>query len=123
MPGSIPNAPTAGCRLGRAVGQDLLEVSGAVDTHLTWAHGALSSQHIITGTFINYVPPEFRVESMNDGRHRIHYISKREGLTPFVVGLLNGLATRFDSELEIHSQEALKVTSGEHTVFEVTVKC
>ena len=51
----------------------------------------------ITGTFINYVPPEFRVESMNDGRHRIHYISKREGLTPFVVGLLNGLATRFDS--------------------------
>jgi guanylate cyclase soluble subunit beta len=77
----------------------------------------------ITGTFINYVPPEFRVESMNDGRHRIHYISKREGLTPFVVGLLHGLATRFDSELEIHSQEALKVTSGEHTVFEVTVKC
>ena len=77
----------------------------------------------ITGTFINYVPPEFRVESLEGDRYRIHYISKREGLTPFVVGLLKGLATRFDSELEIHSQQALPMTSGEHTVFEVTVKC
>ena len=77
----------------------------------------------ITGTFINYVPPEFRVESLDGGRHRIHYVSKRQGLTPFVVGLLKGLAKRFHSELEFHSQKALPVTSGEHTVFEVTVKC
>jgi guanylate cyclase soluble subunit beta len=77
----------------------------------------------ITGTFINYVPPEFRVESLEGGRHRIHYISKRQGLTPFVVGLLKGLAKRFDSQLEFHSQEDLPVTSGEHTVFEVTVRC
>ncbi|MGD9022105.1 MAG: heme NO-binding domain-containing protein [Lysobacterales bacterium] len=77
----------------------------------------------ITGTFVNYVPPEFRVESLEGDRHRIHYISKREGLTPFVVGLLNGLATRFDSELVIHSREAEPVTTGEHTVFEVTVRC
>jgi len=77
----------------------------------------------ITGTFTNYVPPEFRVESLEGGRHRIHYISKRQGLTPFVVGLLKGLATRFDSTLEFHSQKPLPVTSGEHTVFEVTVRC
>jgi len=77
----------------------------------------------ITGTFVNYVPPEFRVETVEGGRHRIHYISKRQGLTPFVVGLLKGLATRFDSDLEIHSQTAVPVTSGEHTVFEVTVSC
>jgi guanylate cyclase soluble subunit beta len=77
----------------------------------------------ITGTFIDYVPPEFRVESVEGGRYHIHYISKRQGLTPFVVGLLKGLAKRFDSELTIHSQEALPVTSGEQTVFEVTVKC
>jgi len=77
----------------------------------------------ITGTFINYVPPEFRVESLEGGRHRIHYISKRQGLTPFVVGLLKGLATRFDSEVEFHSQNSLPVAAGEHTVFEVTVRC
>ena len=77
----------------------------------------------ITGTFIDYVPPEFRVEPLEEGRHRIHYISKRQGLTPFVVGLLKGLAARFDSELEFHSQRTEPVTSGEHTVFEVTVTC
>ena len=77
----------------------------------------------ITGTFINYVPPEFRVESLEGGRHRIDYISERQGLTPFVVGLLKGLAKRFDSGLEFHSQTSLPVTSGEHTVFEVTGGC
>jgi guanylate cyclase soluble subunit beta len=75
----------------------------------------------ITGTFVNYVPPEFQVESLNANRHRIHYISKREGLTPFVVGLLKGLAIRFDSQIEFLDQESVPVTSGEHTVFEVTV--
>ena len=76
----------------------------------------------ITGTFINYVPPEFRVESIDDNHHRIHYISKRQGLTPFVVGLLKGLATRFENELVIDSQSALPMDSGEHTVFEVTLR-
>ena len=76
----------------------------------------------ITGTFIDYVPPEFKVESMEEGRHRIHYVSKRQGLTPFVVGLLKGLAARFDTELEIVTQEAVPVSSGEHTIFEVTVE-
>lgn len=76
----------------------------------------------ITGTFVNYVPPEFRVETLGGDRHRIHYVSTRQGLTPFVVGLLNGLAVRFGSELVIHSKDAMPVATGEHTVFEVTVK-
>jgi guanylate cyclase soluble subunit beta len=76
----------------------------------------------ITGTFMNYVPPEFQVEPLGESRHRIHYISKRQGLTPFVVGLLNGLAKHFDSELEIHAQETIPASSGEYTVFEVSVR-
>jgi guanylate cyclase soluble subunit beta len=96
----------------------------AAGKHLVEFLSNMNSLHDrITGTFINYVPPEFRVESLEGGRHRIHYISKRQGLTPFVLGLLKGLARRFDSELEFHSQQALPVTSGEHTVFEVTVRC
>ncbi len=75
----------------------------------------------ITGTFVNYVPPQFEVESLDENRHRIHYISQREGLTPFVVGLLKGLAKRFDTRLDIEQMEAVAVTSGEHTIFEVTV--
>lgn len=76
----------------------------------------------ITGTFVNYVPPEFQVESLDHERHRIHYISKRQGLTPFVVGLLKGLAVRFGSQIEILAQETVPVTSGEHTVFEVKLQ-
>jgi len=99
----------------------LLDASGR---NLVQFLGNMNALHDrITGTFTNYIPPEFRVESLEGDRHRIHYISKRQGLTPFVVGLLKGLAKRFDSELEFLSQKALPVNSGEHTVFEVTVKC
>lgn len=73
----------------------------------------------ITGTFLNYVPPEFRVESAGGNEHRIHYISQRQGLTPFVVGLLSGLSQHFGNELEILEQTAVPVDSGEHTVFRV----
>lgn len=76
----------------------------------------------ITGTFLNYCPPEFRVEEGDGDRHRIHYISQREGLTPFVVGLLGGLSKRFETDLEICGQESVPVDEGEHTVFEVAIQ-
>ncbi|QFU77163.1 guanylyl cyclase [Halioglobus maricola] len=76
----------------------------------------------ITGTFLNYVPPEFQIESIDEKHHRVHYISQREGLTPFVVGLFKGLADHFSCELEIQSQEPVGVDRGEHTVFEVTLQ-
>jgi guanylate cyclase soluble subunit beta len=97
--------------LMEAAGSDLVEFLGNLNT----LHDR------ITGTFVDYVPPQFQVESLDESRHRIHYISKRQGLTPFVVGLLNGLAARFDADLEIREQEAVPVSSGEHTIFEVTV--
>lgn len=75
----------------------------------------------ITGTFLNYVPPEFRVETLGEGRHHIHYISQREGLTGFVVGLLNGLAQRFETSIDVHSVESQAVDSGSHVIFDVTV--
>jgi guanylate cyclase soluble subunit beta len=98
--------------LMEAAGNDMIEFLGNMN--------ALHDR--ITGTFVNYVPPQFQVESLDENRHRIHYISKRQGLTPFVVGLLKGLAARFDTDLEISAQEAVPVSSGEHTIFEVTVR-
>jgi len=84
--------------------------------------GNMNSLHDrITGTFLNYVPPEFHVEALEPPRYRIHYLSKREGLTPFVNGLLKGLAIRFGSTLEIHSQEDREAAEGTHTVYEVSV--
>lgn len=93
-----------------AAGQDMLEFLGNMN--------ALHDR--ITSTFLNYVPPEFFVEPKGD-HTLIHYVSKREGLTPFVVGLLKGLAKRFDCELTILSQTEMQVDSGAHTVFAVEI--
>ena len=76
----------------------------------------------ITGTFLNYVPPEFRVDDLGDKRYTVHYISTREGLTPFVVGLLKGLAIRFNADMEILGQQDIPVDEGAHTAFEVRVE-
>jgi hypothetical protein len=93
-----------------ATGQDMIEFLGNMN--------ALHDR--ITSTFLNYTPPEFFVETKED-RHLIHYVSQREGLTPFVVGLLKGLAKRFDSTLTIISQEEMAVDHGAHTIFEVEI--
>ena len=74
----------------------------------------------ITSTFLDYVPPEFFVEPSGDN-HLIHYVSQRQGLTPFVVGLLKGLAKRFNSSLRIVSQTDVDTEKGTHTIFEVEI--
>ena len=72
----------------------------------------------ITSTFLDYVPPEFHVEEDGAG-FNIHYVSQRKGLTPFVVGLLKGLGTRFSTEVHILDQTEIAVEKGTHTVFKI----
>lgn len=96
--------------LMNAAGQDMIEFLGNMN--------ALHDR--ITSTFLNYVPPEFFVETKAN-YHLIHYVSQREGLTPFVVGLLKGLAIRFNSTLTIISQSEVAVDHGAHTIFEVEI--
>jgi len=98
----------------------LMDASG--DTMVEFLGNMNALHDRITGTFLNYVPPQFQVESLGDNRYRIDYISKRQGLISFVVGLLKGLAMRFGSQLEIHSQEYEESEKGTHAVFEVTVR-
>lgn len=75
----------------------------------------------ITGTFINYVPPEFSVEDLSNNEYLIHYVSTREGLQPFVVGLLKGLAKRFNATLTILDISEVSKDLGSHFVFKVHV--
>lgn len=91
----------------------------AAGTNMVEFLGNMNSLHDrITSTFLNYVPPEFFVETVDD-KYLIHYVSQREGLTPFVVGILKGLGTRFNTDVKFLSQQTLVVEKGEHTVFEV----
>ncbi|MCX2980589.1 guanylyl cyclase [Halieaceae bacterium IMCC14734] len=91
-----------------AAGNDMLEFLGNMNS----LHDRISS------TFINYVPPEFHIEKTDNG-HLIHYVSKRKGLTPFVVGILKGLAIRFSSPLNILDQVEVEVDEGTHTIFQI----
>lgn len=78
----------------------------------------------IASTFINYVPPEFRVEVLDAaaGRYRVHYLSTRDGLTPFVVGLLGGLAQHFGDRLAITQLDVNRQAPGTHSVFELVLE-
>lgn len=55
----------------------------------------------IKATFQNYKPPSFRVKSISDGVFMVDYYSEREGLLPFVEGLLDGLGAHFEMKVTL----------------------
>ena len=73
----------------------------------------------ISSTFLNYRPPNFRVWEGDGKDVEILYLSERIGLTPFVEGLLQGLAQRFNQSMEIMGIEPQVAESGEKTLFKV----
>ena len=46
-------------------------------------------------------PPSFAVQELGDDRFRVLYRSDRAGLEPMVVGLLRGLAAKFELDAEV----------------------
>jgi len=78
----------------------------------------------ITSTFLDYIPPEFKVEDIDPaaGRYHVHYHSERKGLTAFVTGLLHGLAKHFGDQLEFVSLTIDDAGEGTHSVFELIVQ-
>lgn len=62
----------------------------------------LDSMHArIGGQMPELLPPSFEREALDDGSSILHYRSEREGLAPMVIGLLEGMAKRFEVKLEI----------------------
>lgn len=74
----------------------------------------------ITSTFVGYIPPHFIVKKGENGIS-LKYESKREGLTPFVVGILYGLAESFQQELTQITVEPCEVDSGETSLIHFSV--
>jgi hypothetical protein len=70
-------------------------------------------------SFPNYQPPSFRCTDISEKSLRLHYHSNREGLTFFVVGLLEGLATLTNTKAEIHIDKR-KDQGHSHDEFLVT---
>ncbi|MBM3597303.1 MAG: heme NO-binding protein [Alphaproteobacteria bacterium] len=83
----------------------------------------LDSMHTrVALTFPELDPPSFRVTDVTADSLRLHYYSKRPGLTPVAMGMVKGLGKRFKTPLKIrldrgradgHDHDEFIVTYGE----------
>jgi len=64
-------------------------------------------------------PPRFTCTDITDRSLNLHYYSHREGLSEFVVGLMQGLGKMFNTPTTVR-QTAAKVNGADHDIFEVT---
>jgi hypothetical protein len=82
----------------------------------------LPSMHArIELSFPHLRPPIFECTDIGNGGLMLHYYSEREGLAPMVVGLLEGLAERFETPIEVtqlHNREQ----GHDHDVFQILFK-
>lgn len=67
----------------------------------------------------NLAPPRFEVSEVTDNSLRLHYISHRPGLTPFVEGLLSGLAQHFAVTIRVQLERS-RTDGGNADVFQIT---
>lgn len=82
----------------------------------------LDMMHTRVGTmFPNFVPPSFECHNMTEHSLDLHYRSEREGLEDLVIGLLHGLADRFELTLEIALDESKAESTGA-AIFHLTWK-
>ncbi len=64
-------------------------------------------------------PPRFECSDYTDRSLKLHYFSHRQGLQPFVVGLMQGLGKMFKTPVTVRLAEA-KTNGADHDVFDVT---
>ena len=71
-------------------------------------------------SFPQLAPPSFRVSDETPSSLKLHYYSKRPGLAPLVVGLLRGLADRFQVDVTTRTE---RVEGAQpHDLFHVSWK-
>lgn len=82
---------------------ELLDMCG--NTLVEFLDG-LDDMHTRLGlSFPELRPPSFRCTRQDDQRFELRYRSHRPGLASFVIGLINGLGQRFDTEVEVELVE------------------
>ncbi|MBG1261622.1 heme NO-binding domain-containing protein [Nostoc commune] len=71
--------------------------------------------------FPQYSPPSFECAEEEENTLELHYHSSRQGLAPMVVGLVKGLGTRFNTEVNV-TQTENREEGAEHDVFLIEYK-
>lgn len=81
----------------------------------------LNKMHAHMGSMMpSLAPPQFQVELTGETEMIVHYFSKRDGLAPMVVGLLQGLAKKFGENITL--QHIPKGTRSDHDEFTVRIE-
>lgn len=71
-------------------------------------------------TFPDLKPPKIICSDIKDDSLRLHYYSDRPGLTPFVIGLLKGLAKKYTIEIQV-ALDKPKGESQDHDEFVIHI--
>ena len=67
----------------------------------------------------NLSPPEFKISNLGERSMHIHYYSKREGLQPFIKGLLRGLGKLYKTPAKIELLQS-RLVGNNHEIFKVS---
>ena len=98
---------------------ELMRLTGA--TLREFLHN-LDAMHTRVGlSYQELRPPSFRCSDAADGALDLHYYSDRQGLAPMVVGLLEGLAERFQTPIGITLIQS-REQGDDHEVFRLVFK-
>lgn len=82
----------------------------------------LDNLHARVGvSFPKLQPPSFECSDMEEDSLKLHYRSEREGLAPMILGLVQGLGVRFETEVDI-TQTQSREDGAEHDEFLVKYK-
>jgi hypothetical protein len=73
----------------------------------------------MTMIFPKLQPPHFECTEITNQSLNLHYFSQRQGLAPFVVGLMQGLGKKFNTPVTVR-QSAAKDLGADHDIFELT---
>lgn len=98
---------------------DLMQAAGSTFPEFLDNLDQLHSR--VQTTFPELKPPSFRTDRIEPGKVRLHYYSEREGLEPFVLGLIAGLGVFFGIAVNA-DLEVSKAESGGHAEFLVTYR-
>lgn len=96
---------------------ELLEASGP--TFLDFMRNLPDFHTRVTLIYRELRPPTFACVDVTDRSLLLHYMSDRDGLAPFVVGLLEGLGQRFHTAVGVEHVEA-RTPQSKRDVFRVT---
>ena len=72
----------------------------------------------VASSMLELEPPSFSVEELENGVLCVHYVTERKGLSPMVVGLLEGLAEKFSVSADVVQTQFVD-HGDEHDVFEI----